>query len=221
MVVGNPITLREWLESASLPALATMTLVYAGSTFQLGYFAIVGVDFLSMAGVADWIFYVSIEGTILLTISAIVVSLLYLHRGTRAQKSELIKYFGGALIVLLFVGISVKVRSPEPFIVLPFVFAFYYFLSETARSWIWEKRIGWVELAMPVAAFGLLNFAVGVEYARFGGRQCVIVNAAGDKEDVRYLRSLGDGHLFRRDGRTVFRARSAVVEMDCKGWVRS
>ena len=91
-----------------------------------------------------------------------------------------------------------------------------YVIVRCARLWIWEKRISWADWAMAITLLGAINFSIGLQYAWFGGSRCDLISGNGEKESITYLRTIGDGHLFRRNGNTAFKSKDAVKELECQ-----
>ena len=104
-MVNTSSSLPNWIEGASPIAVFSLLLIYAGSLFQMGYFFVVGLNFLSMAGVTDWIFYVTLEGAVVLIIVAIAFVLAYLR--PKPPRTSLFRalfaaiLLGGALAICL------------------------------------------------------------------------------------------------------------------------
>ena len=215
----------------SLTTLVSAGAVLYGAAFQIGYFVVIGVEFLPFLGVLDFVF----------PIAAMVPWMLvwyplasFLYRRTTRQIDRGI--FGASktawfvrtyfrfeilvvwlsIIVLAFWGVSLFELIRAVCVIVLFVASTTLLaaLREQAR---WSEHFSVSTIIWFVVQSSMLMVGVGAIYAdHLAGRKCTLRTAEAVILKGRYLRPVGDGHLFRQNERIMFLNKSDVKSIVCE-----
>lgn len=214
----------------SVTAIASSLAVLYGAAFQAGYFIRVGVEFVPMLGALDILF----PAAVLLTLMVLWYPLAefgYRHVNRRLSDGSLhktffylavAKYFKYDVAIFWFAvalviasGVDISVAFPWLAMVGLFYFSTIVFCYLRANV----REIGrllpsnclWFLIHSAMLSVTLGNIYAGY----FAGRQCWFRTSHAYYWDAQYLRALGDGHLLRKAGRTVYLNKADVKEISC------
>ena len=213
-------------------SLATAIAVAAtsiGTSFQVGFFGTVGIQFISYISLADWLFagvflylfFVGI-GQIGFFVWRALVPIA--HNGGARQRSFFITSFiiglcGSSYLVSLmfFTPYSGWVALIASIVMLLTTVVSATFNITEAKISDYASR-GAVPFWEPVAALGMVNCSVimfGVAVASISFRPCSLVYTDGNSEAVEYLRFVGEGHLIRSKNKVRIITKDKVQEVAC------
>ncbi len=199
-------------------------LVFYGTAFQLGYFSFIGPEFFSMAGPNDWLFAtVFISGTFIGCVAIFTFFLVIaISRPALLPDFPILKRFYSTLalvaIFVLFVFIFRKSSTFPIILAGPSAIVIFLYMAAAAAQSIAEKHSSryWLFLCL-IYMCGALILCVGMLVGRYlPGRHCMLIASDGRFDEVKYLRSLGDGHLFRESGNIVFIPKDKILHMSCE-----
>ena len=214
----------------SITAIASSLAILYGASFQAGYFIKAGIEFLPMLGALDILF----PAAVLLTFMVLWYPLAefgYRHVNRRLADKTLdktffyfvvAKYFKYdvaifwlAVVLLIASGVDISVAFPWTAMVGLFYFStiVFCYLRADARGLgkLLPSNCIWFLIHSAMLSATLGNIYAGY----FAGRHCWFRTAHTYYWDAQYLRALGDGHLLRKSGRTVFLNKSDVKEISC------
>lgn len=209
---NGPIS-TPWLVAAAIAVIST--------TYQVGFFAAVGPELISLASPVDWLFSVAMAA-----IPTLVVTALVGYIGSAVmeyQKRHRILVSDVMLWVLLAAAFFVL-----PFIVFGpargFLFVILCLLILYAFATLLLKYDALVKgehstSDFLVSAFiGLVisSFFAGNLAASLAGRSCEFTRTDSTLFTGEYLRSVSSGHIVRREGQVHFLSSAIVASFSCK-----
>jgi hypothetical protein len=214
----------------ALPVLIPMLGLFYGAAFQIGYFINVGIEFMPFMSALDFVF--SAAAMLTLTILWLPVG-QFLFRRVRTQidkgtfdgsfiafitvgymKFELL-IFAAVLLVFALADVDLGEFMRWTCLFVLFVAASIMFLKLKEEAYLSGRFVARTCMWFAVHS-GMLALGLGVAYAHyFAGKRCDVVAIDRIYVDAKYLRPVGEGHLIRSEGQTLFLSKTQVKEVAC------
>jgi hypothetical protein len=220
--------LKVELNSISIATLVPAALIFYGTGFQLGYFAEVGIEFLPMLGVIDFIYPIGALvgiGFIWIPLSMFIVKRVHPLVANDAlfetRLGKVISFWTRYVYVIFVLVILFSMYYNSRSISLIYNLVGLLILFICALIFYINLRLqheSGIEYSHSTALWfclssALLAYNCGVVYAEtFAGRQCWFRTHESHLWQGLYLRSLTDGHLARVGKQTVFISKDSLKE---------
>ena len=236
MITSQTIGMQIDIEDVPWPIVLAGGAIFYGSALQLGYFKAIGIEFLSFAGVADWLFHF---GVVLPFFFVFTLIASWLCRRVKAGveqgewfESQLWRYSRNinSLWGLLIFALAVAAMAYIDFDSLPTNIAVLFWIAIFPAAAILVVTqlailldsieetgtlsvaiLGWFLFNSWFVLF-LLNEGITSTYA---GRDCTMQFRTSEAVEVRFLRHVPAGYLYQVNGSTHFAALGEVERLSC------
>lgn len=218
--------LDEKLSEVPLSIWITGGLIYLGSLFQVGYFHLIGINFISTVGITDWGF------SLLVMAGPIVAFAFFIELAAKGMARTMLKVQEFGWLVSFFdrlpqwyIGLSglfIAICLRLTLLSSPLLWTAFYTLLALGFSALVimaAEEDGWVPDVSTIiwlAIFwGLVSYSVGGFYAGWSGKPCVFTFNDGRQLRAIYQRSVESGHIVLLNRATYLLDKSSVNEIKC------
>lgn len=214
------IPVSELNEYVTLPNIIAASIA-CGTAFQIGYFVGLGTpSYFSMASIQDWVFGSFVIGLVLIILfiatSLIAALISYCQKKGKDISKALFIIFTFIWIPNSIVVLSYSSSNPVlamaiggPFLILCTSLGVGFELAK-------RKSLSRPMLYMSSLTTLFLMLGAGAIFSMYlDGTTCTLIATDNKVERGLYMRTLGDGHIFRVDGRTIFIPKDKVLEINC------
>jgi hypothetical protein len=185
------------------------------AAFQIGYYNVIGLEFLSFASPSDWLFIASASSFLMGIVSIVAISV----EGLIATLQRIIKRLGEHRVEkwawVFWVALLCLTATSLTFGVLAVVVISIFGMHSILHK---AKETGTILISQVLYAFAMLccvAYGLGMHQGYTTSKSCNLTLDQGRFERAEYLRFVGEGHLVRMGGRTHFIPKSEVKEMWC------
>jgi len=212
--------------------------IYYGTAFQIGYFKAIGLEFLSFAGVGDWLFVFALAAPIIVPIFPLS---MWLHSRISDRvndeswfqsfwwfaASEIDSWRGFLAILLGLIALALFDTKPwshnfdvaKWIIIIPsFVVISFTQLAVLGEHYSNHRSIN-VRIALQFLFItGVIVMWVTEDLVKLaGGTECSIKVRNEPPKVVRFMRYVPAGYLFLKDDATHFVPTGQVLSLSCEG----
>jgi hypothetical protein len=205
----------------STPWLVAAAIAVVSTTYQVGFFAAIGPELISLASPVDWLFSVAVAAIPTLVVAALVGYLMSAIGEYQKRRRILVSdvmwwsLLTAAFFVLPFIVFG---RARGFLFLILCMLILYAFVALILRYEALVKGEHSTSDFLVSAFIGLVisSFFAGNVAASLAGRSCEFKRTDGTPFTGEYLRSVSSGHIVRSEGKVHFLSSSIVSTFSCK-----
>jgi hypothetical protein len=209
------------LDGISFPTALTITAAAVSTVFEIGYFSVVGLQFISFVSIADWLVRAAaVVPVVALGYFLIDIYATRLRPRVLAKTTSLTLVVGLpalALVILTLVSVWRKIENADVYLDVVSIATFSFMLwisSVRLQHAITSKENVTGRWLYATLILCMLVFPIARFSARSGGALCSIATKEMNYDAV-YLRFVGAGHLVRRGDKTTFVPNDEMKNVSC------
>lgn len=215
------------IETQQLIVILVAIAVMASSFFQVGYFLVIGPEFLSTLTPGDYLYSIGVTLPLLTIILPILVFILrraysaIREHGEHSWWAKLSQHSTWLfLLVLVPISLGLTILGHEFLAQFLRTIAIIVVIAAVAAQLAAKiAHTGKLELStilLVTAGFMCFIASFGLAYGwHYAGRPCTILDADGKENHVLYLRSVSQGHLFRSGSNILYINGSNIKTIMC------
>jgi hypothetical protein len=216
------IEMKTDLEELSFPTALTITAATVSTVFEIGYFSVVGLQFLSFVSLADWLIRAAVIVPVVASGYILIDTYGHRLRPKAIDKTTSLTLIVGlpalAFALLALASVWWKIEKADMIVDVVSIAAFSFMLW---ISWVRlqhaitrKKDVAarWLYLTLVLC---MLVYPIARVNARSGSGQDCSVTTNGGRFEAEYLRFVGAGHLVRHDGKTIFVPNAEMKQISC------